>query len=143
MESQELYKLNLVLQSQFPTIYDLIGGVEGLLMCTDKGDSKILDICHDREKLYDCLTGNTYDVLDAIADTESTYYGNDTIPTELDNEFVSWGFTDTLLKLSSVYKQILTDNMSAVLQSERNIVIINIMESPLKGVYYIQFDRLK
>ena len=142
MESQELYKLNEVLKSEFPTIYELIGGVEGLLMCADKGDYRIMDICDNREKLYDNLTGECYNVLDAVAETESIHSNNDMLPMEMDKEFMSWGFTDTLLKLSDIYKQILTDNMAAVLQREKNITIINITESPLRGVYYIQFDRM-
>lgn len=142
VQSHELHQLNLLLKCEFPTIYELIGGVEGLLMCADKGDHRIMDICNDREKLHDSLTGECYNVLDSVAQTESFHYSNYMLPSELDKEFVSWGFTDTLLKLTNIYKQILTDDMSSVLQNEKNIMIINIVQSPIQGVYYIQFQKV-
>jgi hypothetical protein len=144
VESQELYELNQVLMSEFPTIYELIGGVEGLLMCADKGECEntLLDVCNSREKLYDNLIAECYSVLDTVAETESLHSSNDMLPAELDKEFMSWGFAETLLKLAGIYKQLLTDNMAHVLQNEKRIIVISIMESPLKGVYYIQFDRV-
>lgn len=146
MESQELYKLNEVLKSEFPTIYDLIGGVGGLLMCVNNGDFRIMDVCNDRQVMYDHLAKEAYDVLELAAETEgqytSSFYSDVMLPIELDREFLSWGFSETLLKLTMEYRQILTDNMAPVLRNEKDVTIINIMESPLKGVYYIQFDRV-
>ena len=53
VQSEELYKLNLLLQEEFPTIYELIGGIEGLLMCVDKGSRRLSQVIHDRAAFYD------------------------------------------------------------------------------------------
>lgn len=140
VRSKDLHNLDLLLKSEFPTIYELIGGAEGLLMCADNGDNKIVEISEDREKLHDRLANECYAVLDGAAQNESFHYNNYMLPSELDREYLSWGFTDTLLKLTDIYRQIITDDMSDVLKNEKNIVIVNIVRSPIREVYYVQFS---
>lgn len=141
VQSEELYKLNLLLQEQFPTIYELIGGIEGLLMCADKGSRRLSEITNDREKFYDSLTGEAYHTLDAIAEAECLNSGNDIISAELNKEFLSWEFNTALLKITDVYRRILTDDMRPVLQKQTDEVTVAwIMESPIRGVYFFQID---
>lgn len=141
IQSEELYKLNLLLQSEFPTIYELIGGIEGLLMCVDKGSRRLSEIIDNRASFYDSFVGETYTLLDEIATTECEWSGNDYIIEELNKEFMSWGFSDAMLRATDEYMDLLSDELSPVLQKQNNeVTVVCIMQSPLRGVYYIQID---
>lgn len=140
IQSEELYKLNQILREDFPTIYELIGGIEGLLMCVDKGSRRLSELVNDREKFYDSLTGESYQLLEEIATTEHLN-GNDVIAEDLDKEFISFGFAETLLKIADAYRNVLNDEMRPVLQKQSGeVTVVCVMQSPLKGVYFVQID---
>ena len=140
VQSEELYKLDLLLQKEFPTIYELIGGIEGLLMCADKGDARLSSIIRSRESFYDNLVGSAYLYLEAAAVTEANF-GNEYVTEELPKEFMRWGFQDVLMCITDTYRDILTDELETVLQKQNNeVTVACIMQTPIKGVYYIQID---
>lgn len=140
VQSEELYKLNLLLQEEFPTIYELIGGIEGLLMCADKGDARLSSIIRSRESFYDNLVRSAYQYLEAAADTEANF-GNEYVTNELEKEFMRWGFQDVLMNITDTYHGILTDELGTVLQKQNNeVTVVGIMQTPIKGVYYVQID---
>jgi hypothetical protein len=141
VQSEELYNLNLLLQEEFPTIYELIGGIEGLLMCVDKGSRRLSQVIHDRAAFYDSLVGETYTLLDEIAECEVQHTGNDYVSDELNKEFMSWGFSNAMLKATEAYMSILNDELKPVLQKQNDeVTVVCIMQAPLRGVYYIQID---
>lgn len=141
VQSEELYKLNLLLQEEFPTIYELIGGIEGLLMCVDKGSRRLSQVMKDEAAFYDSLVGEAYTLLDEIAECEVQYTGKDYVSEEFNKEFMSWGFSDALLKATEAYMSILNDEMSPIFQRRNNeFTVVCIAQSPLKGVYYVQLD---
>lgn len=141
IRSEELYKLNSLMQSEFPTIYELIGGIEGLLMCVDKGSRRLSEIINNRASFYDSFVGEAYTLLDEIATAESEWSGNDYLIEELNKEFMSWGFSDAMLRATDEYMDLLTDELSPVLQKQNNeVTVVCIMQAPLKGVYFIQID---
>lgn len=128
------------MQSEFPTIYELIGGIEGLLMCVDKGNERLSSIINSRENFYDALISSSYHYLSEAAQTESNF-GNEFVLEELDKEFMRWGFNDVMLQVTDVYRELLTDDLSPVLQKQNNeVTVVCIMQAPLKGVYFIQID---
>ena len=140
VQSEELYKLNLLLQEEFPTIYELIGGIEGLLMCVDKGDKRLSSVVNDREVFYDNLVRSAYRHLEIAAETEANF-GNEYVTGELEKEFMRWGFDDVMLKVTDAYRGILTDELESVLRKQNNeVTVVCIMQAPLRAVYYIQID---
>ena len=141
IQSEELYRLNLLLQSEFPTIYELIGGIEGLLMCADKGSKRLSEIINNRVSFYDSFAGETYTLLDDIASSECEMSGNDYVADELNKEFMSWGFSDVMMRATDEYMNLLNDELSPVLRKQNNnVTVASIMQSPLRGVYFIQID---
>lgn len=141
MRSEELHLLNELLQRDFPVIYDLIGGIEGLLMCADKGGRRIVDIVNDRELFYESLSGETYNLLSEIAETETHWSGNGFLTEGLDKEFTSWDFTQALLMATDQYMSILKDELRPVLQKrEHRVTVTHIAQSPLRAVYYVQIE---
>lgn len=141
VQSEELYRLNTLLQSEFPVIYDLIGGIEGLLMCADKGSRRMPELFNDREAFYDSLSGETYNLLSEVAETEVHWSGNQYLSEGLDKEFTSWDFTQALLMATDQYMSILTDELRPVLQKRgHRVTVSHISQSPLRAVYYVQIE---
>lgn len=129
------------MQERYPAIYDMIGGIEGLLMCADKGHGKLQDIVKDRSVMYDSFTGEAYSVLDSIAETESYHSGYQYLSDEVNKEFMSWGFSDVLLKATDVYYSLLNHELNAALKgrySDSKVTMIT--QTPIRGVYYVRIS---
>ncbi len=141
IKSEELSNLNDSLQTNFPVVYDLLGGIEGLLMCADKGEISASNICRTDEILYDHLSTEAYNVLETVAETETGMTGNEFVYDQATSEYISWGFTETLLQATKVYGEILRECLRSLMDQHNEINITMLTRTPIRSVYMIQFTN--
>lgn len=143
VESEELSRLSNSMQTRFPNIRDMFGGVIGLLEMIHRNHKKsAVDYCNHADVLYDDLMSEAYGELDAMVDTvaedESTGEIGSSI---LEKEFISWDFSEFLMDAAATYQDLLKRQLQYLINNKIDVEIITIAPSPLKNVYYIYIDK--
>jgi len=138
--SPELYDLDKELQCNFPNVYDLIGGVEGLLMCVDNAENEsITQACVNDNALYDKLSSEVFNAIDQGAELESELSGSSLVYDAITTEYVSWEFTEAIIKATRAYGEILRNCLAVFAGRPTTLRVIMLTKTPLKGVYLIRF----
>jgi len=142
VSSPELYGIDQHMQKEFPAVYDLLGGVEGLLMCADAGEkTPISQMCVSDCELYDHLSNEAFNVLDQEAYIESVCSGADIIYENAAKEYISWEFTEIVLKATRAYGELLRDCLAGLANVENEVRVTMFTKTPIKGVYLIRFSN--
>lgn len=139
IESDEVARLGEVLQSDFPLIYDLLGGVEGLMNCIAGSEVPANEYSKDTEQTYEQLSTSTYTVLEDIIEGQGNFTSNGFVVGDVETEFISWEFNDYLARLSAVYQQLLFELLCSLHKQQSDVSINRVTPTRLKNTYYIEF----
>lgn len=142
MHCDEITRLGNILQTQFPLINDIIGGVEGLFSCMSGSSVPANEFCLDQEQTYEQLSTAAYCVLEDIIEASGDFTPEGFVVNEIETEFVSWHFNDYLADASGVYQKLLFDMLKAIHKQPIEIGVYRLDKSPVKHVYYIRFEML-
>lgn len=143
IESEELTRLDALLQTEFPTVYDLLGGIEGLLMCLSRSGEPITYVCKTEESIHEQLSVESLSALDAVVESETEFSGNEFIYDNATKEYISWGFTETVIQAAKAYREILVECLSGIMNTPNTIHITMLTKSPITNVYFIQFKEIE
>ena len=148
VSSPELYEIDEIMQKEFPTVYDLLGGVEGLLMCADTDETTpISQMCISDAELYDHLSSKAFDALDKEFFMESESGEDSDAPVSqiiyenAAKEYISWEFTETILKATRAYGELLRDCLAGLANVKNDVRVTMLTKTPIKGVYLIRFSN--
>lgn len=139
IESDEVARLGELLQSNFPLIYDLLGGVEGLMNCIAGSEVSANEYSKDTEQTYEQLSTSTYTVLEDIIEGQGNFTSDGFIVGDVETEFISWEFNDYLAAISDVYQQLLFELLSGLDKQQKDVFIHRFTPARLKNTYYIEF----
>lgn len=143
IESEELTRLDGLLQTEFPTVYDLLGGIEGLLMCLNRSGEPITHVCKTHESTHEQLSVESLDVLNAVVESETEFTGNEFIYDNATKEYISWGFAETVIQAAKAYREIVVECLSGIMNVPNTIQITMLCKSPIANVYFIQFKEIE
>lgn len=132
-------RLGELLQSNFPLIYDLLGGVEGLLNCIAGSEVPANEYSKDTEQTYEQLSTCTYTVLEDIIEGQGNFTSDGFIVGDAETEFISWEFNYYLAAIADVYQQLLFELLSSLHKQQRDVSINRVTPTRLKNTYYIEF----
>ena len=139
IHSEEVAKLGEVLQSDFPLIYDILGGVEGLMNCITYSEVPANEYSKDTEQTYEELSTSTYTVIEDIIEGHGNFTSDGFIIGDVETEFISWAFYDYLAAAASVYQKLLFELLCSLRKQQKDVSISRVTPTRLKNIYYIEF----
>lgn len=139
IHSEEVARLGEVLESDFPLIYNLLGGVEGLMNCIAGSEMPANEYSKDTEQTYEQLSTAVYIVLEEITEGRGDFTADGFIVGDFENEFISWAFNDYLTAVAGVYQRLLFKLLSSLHQQQSDVSINRVTPTRLKNTYYIEF----
>jgi hypothetical protein len=139
IHSEEVARLGEVLQSDFPLIYDLLGGVEGLMNCIAGSEMPANEYSKDTEQTYEQLSTSAYTVIEDMIEGHGNFTSDGFIVGDVETEFISWEFNDYLAAVAGVYQQLLFELLRSLHQQQSDVSINRVTPTRLKNTYYIEF----
>lgn len=137
VRSDELSRLDELLQKQFPLIYDLLGGVEGLFSAIAGSDIPANEYSNCTEQTYEELSKAAYGVIEDVVTDQGDFTENGFVVNDIETEFVSWHFNDYLVEASVLYRNILHDLLCGFNSKSNDVMVNQLMKSPVAHTYYI------